>query len=409
MFWNHRATRITVGLLLVGTAAIVLLPSLTGYTSLDGTLNARFTVIAAPIEGTIVYTPPKAGTPLNEGQSVIAIQNERVNKAVLAALSAEETSARDRVTALRREREELALLRDSLADRLQAYQRATVTYLHQELTVLRKRIEMAQAHEVASQAEFTRRYTLGTSGIVAASSVEQARAAGVNSTGQIEIARVAAEQLEHKLIAVRAGIFVGDGQNDVPYSRQRQDEVTVRISDIDTRIADSETRAVQIAKQMAEENERVRSLSAASLTAPFSGVVWRNNVVDGSNVVVGNELVRLLDCRDLFVDILVPELDYDEIFPGRQAEVRLLGRGDVVKGWVLSVRGNAAVVEEVTLAATPPKSHGRDAKIRVAVEHSALNGDFSNFCQVGRTAQVRFEKRTLPWRRWMKSAWFSIS
>lgn len=409
MFWNHRVTRITIGLLLVGTATVALLPGLTGHTSLDGTVNARFTVVSSPIDGTVLYTPPKVGTPLPEGQAVVAVKNERVNKAVLTALSTELETTRNRVAALRREREELARLRDILAARLKAYQSATVAHLRQELSVLRKRIEMAQAQEVAAQAEYTRRNTLGSSGIVAASSVEQARAAGIASTGQIEIARVTAEQLEQKLAAVSAGVFVGDGQNDVPYSRQRQDEVTVRISDIDTRISENETRAAQIEKQFAEEEDRVNSLAMASLPAPFSGVVWRNNVVDGSNVVVGNELVRLLDCRDLFVDILVPEVNYDEIFPGREAEVRLLGRGEVLKGKVQSVRGNAAVVEEVTLAATPPKSQGRDARIRVAVEHSSLNNDFNNFCQVGRSAQVRFEKRSLPWRRWVGSAWFSIS
>jgi hypothetical protein len=142
---------------------------------------------------------------------------------------------------------------------------------------------------------------------------------------------------------------------------------------------------------------------------PFDGVIWRNSVVIGTNVVVGNELQRILDCRDLFVDMLVSESDFDEIFPGRLAEVRLIGRSDVLLGTVLSARGSAAVVTETVLAASPPVSGDKNARIRVALAPSAINTDFANFCQVGRTAQVRFETRTFPLKRWLNALWFSIT
>jgi hypothetical protein len=62
MFFNSRFVRVLVGLLLLGVAVLAFLPALTGFTSLDGTVNARFAVIAAPIEGTVQNTPPKVGT-----------------------------------------------------------------------------------------------------------------------------------------------------------------------------------------------------------------------------------------------------------------------------------------------------------------------------------------------------------
>ncbi|KAA2236102.1 HlyD family secretion protein [Salinarimonas soli] len=409
MFLNSRPTRSLVGVLLFGVAVLALLPGMKGYTSLDGTVNARVAVVSAPIDGTIQFTPAKVGTPVADGQALVSIRNDRVNRAVLASLAAEARTAGERADALVRERDELVRLRATLGERLEAYQAATVETLEREVTILRRRIEVSRAQEIAAQSEFTRRQTLGGSGIVSASAVEQARAAEITSTGQIDVTRLQIEQLEYKLAAVRRGVFVGDGQNDVPYSRQRGDEVSVRIADIDTRIAENLTRAAQIEEQRREEDARVRSLTAAVLSSSFTGVVWRNNVVSGSNVVLGNELVRLLDCRDLFVDILLPEVDYDEIYPGRAAEVRLLGRSATVPAEVLSVRGSAAATEEVTLAAVPPAAKGRSARIRLALHQSDLNTDFGNHCQVGRSVQVRFESRSLPLRRWMSSLWFSIS
>jgi hypothetical protein len=223
------------------------------------------------------------------------------------------------------------------------------------------------------------------------------------------VAAAQARRLEEQLDALRKGVYLGDGRNDVPYSRQRHDDVTIQIADLDTRLRENEARAAQIEKQLAEEEDRVRRLESANIRMPFPGVIWRNAVVSGSNVVVGNELLRVLDCRDLFVDILVSEVDYDEIFPGRKARIRLVGRADTLAGEVMSVRGSQAVVEEVILAATPPKSQGRNARIRVSIEGSELNDDYANFCQVGRTVQVRFESRTLPLERWIKAIWFSIT
>ena len=168
-------------------------------------------------------------------------------------------------------------------------------------------------------------------------------------------------------------------------------------------------RIAQLETQHDEEHARNRDLSYAILRMPFEGVIRRNNVVEGSHVIAGNELVQILDCRDLFVDILVAEVDYDEIYPGRNAQVRLLGRSDAIDGQVMAVRGSAAVTEDVILAAKLPQSRGKDARIRVALPELSLNTDYANFCQVGRSVQVRFRTRSLPIMRWFKALWFSIT
>ncbi|WP_244424630.1 HlyD family efflux transporter periplasmic adaptor subunit [Methylobacterium nodulans] len=140
-------------------------------------------------------------------------------------------------------------------------------------------------------------------------------------------------------------------------------------------------------------------------------MIWRNNVVAGSNAVVGNELVRLLDCRDLFVDVTVDEADYDDIHPGSAAEVRLLGSALVIRGTVVSVLGSHSAAEEVVLAALLPERTGKHAHLRIALEPNRMQTDFANFCRVGRTVQVRIARpgNGLPVVSWVKSLWFSIS
>jgi hypothetical protein len=187
MNWNHRLLRITVGLFLVGIVVVALLPGMTGYTSLDGTVNARFAIINAPIDGTIAQATPKVGTLLAEGMPLLIIHNERVNRAVFASLSAERNTALDSITALRRERDELAQLRDELSTRLNIYKEATIASILQDLSILRERVESSEAQNVAAQADLVRRRQLGLQGIASASIIELARAAGITTTGLVTI------------------------------------------------------------------------------------------------------------------------------------------------------------------------------------------------------------------------------
>ncbi|NRP72812.1 hypothetical protein ILFOPFJJ_03711 [Ensifer psoraleae] len=409
MILNHRMTRITVGILLLMLVVAVLLPGLTGFTSLDGTVNARFATINAPIDGEIAEPPPPIGTPVAEGETLAIIRNERVNRTVLASLRAEHRTAVDRVAALERERDELVSLRDQLAERLAVFKSATIASLERELRILRKRVEVSRAQDVVARVDLDRRQELESKGIFTRKMVEAAEAAGAATGGELEISNLTVELLQQRLDAVRQDIFVvADGQNDVPYSRQRQDEVIVRINDLNTRIAENRTRASQTEQQMIEEEKRVSNLESATVPSPFEGVVWARSIVGGSNVVLNNEMMRILDCRELFVDILVPEVDYDEIYPGRDAEVRLFGRGEVFKGQVQALKGSSAVVEKDSLAANEPETDERNARIRILLAPSALNTDFANFCQVGRTVQVRISKHNLRITQWIKSLWFSL-
>ncbi|MGY5810977.1 HlyD family secretion protein [Rhizobium sp. LEGMi198b] len=409
MILNHRITRISVGLLLLAIAVIVSLPAITGFTSRDGTVNARFAVVNSPIDGVIEGEPAKVGTPVKEGQTLADIKNPRVNRAILASLEADRNTARDRVVALKKERDELSGLREQLSKRLEIFKQATISNLEREVEILRKKVEVSQAQDLAAQVDLNRRMDLESKGILTQRMVDAARAAGAATGGEVEISNLTVDQLEQRLDAIRQGIFVfGDGQNDVPYSRQRQDDVIVRIGDLDSRIAENETRAAEVEKQLIEERNRVGNLESATATAPFDGVIWSRTIVNGSNVVLNNELMRLLDCRELFVDILVPEVDYDEIYPGLTAQVRLFGRTDVFDGTVVSVKGSSAAVESDSFAASLPASSQRNARIRVRLEPSFMNDDFANFCQVGRTVQVRFPKHGIGLTNWVKNLWFSI-
>lgn len=416
MPWNSRWMRVLVGVLLLSAAILAVLPSFTGYTSLDGTVNARFALVSAPIEGVVSDTPLKVGTALPEDTSVFFINNDRIARTAEAQLDADLGAAKEKLRALEMQAKDLSALKADLVGRLKEYQQASITSIQQEIVIRQQRIATAQANKTSAEADLARKQTLGATGVVAGSSVEQARAASVGASSEQNIAKAELERLQRQLDALKRGTFVGEGRNDVPYSQQRTDEVTIQLANVEAQIRIEKARTQQLSLQLSLERSRNDRLSFVAVQVPFKGVIWRNNVVAGSNVLVGNELMRLLDCRDLFVDILVDEVNYDEIKPGDRADVRLLGTSQVIGGRVLSVRGSAAAVEETVLAAIPPQSRGKNARIRVALDPSDMQTDYANFCQVGRTVQVRFARAGSslqtaldPVVNWVKGLWFSIS
>jgi hypothetical protein len=103
-----------------------------------------------------------------EGETLATIRNQRVNRAILASLGSDHRTAVERVAALRRERDELARLRDDLAGRLDIFRNATIASLEREVQILQKRVEVSRAQDVVARVDLDRRQDLESKGIFTA-------------------------------------------------------------------------------------------------------------------------------------------------------------------------------------------------------------------------------------------------
>jgi hypothetical protein len=81
------------------------------------------------------------------------------------------------------------------------------------------------------------------------------------------------ERLSQQLESLKRGIFIGEGRNDVPYSQQRIDEVTIQLAELQFRERDLKARIVQLETQHDDEHARNRTLGYAVVRMPFEGVI----------------------------------------------------------------------------------------------------------------------------------------
>lgn len=408
MFWNRRTVRIGVGLALLALGLAVILPGLTGHTSLDGIVNARFVVLSSPIDGTVLNTPPSPGTETRDHQRLLSIWNERFNRLPLAELATESIAIPGRLAAMDAKRKRLRTIRDDLERRHKVFQKYFVENANQEVATQQERIGVIEARLGQMKHELSRKESLKISGNVPESELERAQVAEHTTQHDLDAAKEELARLQRVKDAAVHDVYLGEGRNDVPYSLQRVDEINIALADLALKRKELKLNETKVDEQLNDENERVSNMSFVSVRAGFDGVIWRDSVVEGSNVLAGTELVRVLDCRELFVDIVVDEVNYDDIYPGLDADVRLYGRAGAIPAKVMFVRGSRATTEDKTLAAQLPHGTEKYAWVRLRLARSELNTDYRNFCQIGRSVIVRFAKRTYPLKRWLWGLWFSI-
>lgn len=407
MFLNTRFFRVSVGLLIFICLIIVLMPGVTGRSSLDGIVNARFSVISSPIAGVVSYTPPKVGSYLKKDYIITEIHNYHLDRINERRLESELDSAKKLSIAIKTQREFLENMLVKLEKSRGNFQKETVKNLESQLAKTRSDNDIRSAQLESATIDLKRKQNLVARKADSQSSLDTAQAIQKSSEGESAKSKTEIIRSSQQLDAARHGVYLGAAQNDVPYTQQRSDEISVILADLTKQDSINFANQKNAEMQLKYESEHNLFLAKFQVEMPHDGVIWSNDVVQGANVDIGQELMRILDCRDIFVDILVTSVD-DEITPGQEVEIRIFGRDDIIRGNIQFVLGSASNLKNIDLAAELPKGKGRNTQIRVAFSDKSIQSDYNNFCQVGRRSQVRIHTNNIHVTRWIKSLWYSI-
>jgi hypothetical protein len=112
----------------------------------------------------------------------------------------------------------------------------------------------------------------------------------------------------------------------------------------------------------------------------------------GSTVTEGQTVLDLADCAHRFVAVELPERDFESIKAGDPAYVRLIGGDDWKQGEVRQVRGSAARTDDRLLAALVPGPNAGSITVEIGLPQDGVSADRNNFCNIGRLAEVRFDR-----------------
>lgn len=385
---NSKISRRTMATILFFVAIFVMIPAIFNSYGDNAVINSRVVSVHSPIEGVVKNFNLKPGDKVRDNQSVMFLTNLRINESFVHELEVERNSLQSRVDGYNKHLNELINLKNSLQQRTGQTKKFVSSHVDLELAKAKQQM-LAQEAVVAERALYAQRVIpLEASGAMAKHEVDAARYSLIENENKLNALKLRVKELETEKSAVSNNVNIGEGRNDVPYSRQKLDEVIVIISDYKTRLFEQETRIAEIDKQIAIERKRLTMAKNADILSPLDGIIWKQYVSNGSEVVIGTELIQIVDCKNLFIEVGVSENSLQGLDIGSTVKYRLIGSNDWKEGTVYQKTGTANKKQDVTLAALLDAGKSESARIFIKFNPEDVKASENNFCNIGRKVEV---------------------
>ena len=400
--FNKKYVRIAIGVVFLFCLIVSIVPSFYLYNSTDGVVNARTTTLSSPIEGVLRFSSPiKYGKKFNEGELIGKVLHGSVNHSFLYELLTEKRMLDSRIISYTKRVASYRKLSESLKKNLATFQHYSIKQL--ELHIKREEHSLAEEQSELKRAE--KEYKANKI-LSAKFAIDQRTFERTESNYNASLKRVLQiksqiDEMKNSLKAVKVGSFLEGGDSDSPYSKQRMDQMVIEISLAETVLLESKSRVKGINDQIEAEKARIKKVECFEIVAPFDSLVWRQPLTEGSTVVINSELIVLLDCSHVFLDIAVSESEFSNILPGDKIQYRLIGDLGYHEGEVFSLHGSGAELGDHNLAAVLNKDSKKEFRVWISANPVDLELSPENYYQVGHRVEVK-----IP-RKWQPSKFFS--
>ena len=389
---RSRGARLGLALFFITLSAWAFVPYIAYRIAPSAFINAELTRVTAPIAGRLTQDLPRKGEFITKPEKVTLIESIAPDRRHLLDLEHQYAMARENAELARAQLTEISMADAELEKRTTAYRVGMVDRLGHE-------VDEAKAERLGCLAEASQRRDVGSrmealakSGTVSQIRTAEALASQEATSTRCGMADARLHRLEIELSAARNGVFLRDGSNDVPYSQQQRDRLMLRRQELQTLLLQGTSQVDRLTADIGEERGRLAQVGHYDLAMSTSHIVWSVAASPGSAVTEGQILLDFADCGRRFVAVELPERDFEQIKAGDPAKVRLIGSNEWTDGKVRQVRGSAARSDERLLAAQVPAPNAGNITVEVAISGDIAATDSNSFCNIGRLAEVRFER-----------------
>jgi multidrug resistance efflux pump len=375
-----------VGLCFVGLATFAAMTEGSTVASNNAVMTAYTSTLRSPIEGIVTEIHPRVGQLVEVGSKVGQMEDDRLNDQRLVDLRAQVSRWRAEREAFEVQAAELQVISEILLRRVNTHALENQEYF---MSMLREteenRAAKAERAQVARR-EAERRRNLARNGHAPMADVDRllAEAAALDRETMGLDARAA--YIRRRAMSAGDSSLLDSGGNDVPYSRQRADEVLIRLTEVRRAISSYLSQEEEAQFRLNDEERRIALLRRANLLAPATGMVWRVSVTPGERVMRGVPVMDVVDCSDSFIVAAVAQDRFGDVRIGGRAIYRLSGEDIDRYAIVTAITGQASLADERNLAAAPLVQ--RSAVAMVYLRPEATEGVNDTSCAVGRTLRV---------------------
>ena len=275
--------------------------------SKDSLINAKLVIIRAPASGYVYVGNRNFGDVVNQGDilarvsSVYASPTKQQSDSATRDATQETFALEDQITLL----EKLETEKRQEAD---AYRKGRIRDLESKLEEAETAKLLSIEREKQARAKAERQAELYRRGFVSRAAMEIATSAQKSAALERKMVETQMAARLFEISAARNGTFVADGFNDSPYSKQRADDLQIRLAELKTGSARD------------DQGGSLRSTPRGLLTrSPVIGKIWRMSASDGAYARPGDELMQIADCSFLFASADVDARTFEAAEPGQHA------------------------------------------------------------------------------------------
>lgn len=374
----------------------------TTITSQQGFINGTIVSIPAPIAGDLQLAKLKPGSPIQLGQNLGQVQNDRNPQWEM-----DRQRLQNKLDGLKIKLKLVTTKQADRADRLAQFQRdrsqqGNLAGTADDSRIERIQIEIDQAQQAVAiaQREADRLQKLVESGAIAKVQFDKARDEVLTAKLRVEAKQTELSQAGTEQVAAQRGLQL-DGSQNLNYAETRSRELEDEIADLDRESTAIAAEINQTNQELLTLNKQLKLQKTASVAAPVSGVVWamQNQVGTGKTVASHEALIQVLDCQQTWVDTFVSERELPHLKIGDPVAITLLGQPDQkLTGRIQAIRaGVGRVAPGGDVAVPPPQQSQRQVGVQIAWHaNPAITQQSAQFCGVGQSVEVAFHKSTKP-------------
>ena len=379
---------------LVKFAGVVVVLAVGAYAALanQGYVVTNNAVISAyrmelrtPIAGELTTLSAQIGTKVPAGSVLARVHRRRIDDQHLVDLRQTLNQATAALEADRQQRDQLVALRAGLRLRAAADLQASRNRLGGLLVQAAATLRRAEAMRELARLRLARLAPLVAKGVATPAAQDGAVAALASATASVAADRGQLTALAAQASAVAQGVLLDNGGNDVPYSAQRADEVTIELDRLEREITTTRAQVSGLRTAIGAERQRLDLLADADLRAPGAGTVWKLDAVAGEHLTTGQSVAELVNCARPIVLAAIPDDDVGRIAVGNRVRLRLAGETKDRPGRVIGIGGARFRDHGRALAAIPAPRRTPREIVRIALDAAPAPG---TACLVGRNLRV---------------------
>ena len=358
--------RIRYGRVAAGVASLAAALGLSAFfvvftATSEAVVTGRVVTLPTPIAGTVLTLTAETGDPLEPGQIVGRVRNDRADGARLDGLRTQQAGLTARLAAIRAEMthkttERERLIREVEVQRLQLVEDFSHQYREAALRLASARAQLSQHRR-----EHTAATALFAEGLVPRLDLERLHTEVETAEQSGDEHRSAMERIGLRLAALRRGSFSAP---DAPPEK-------LRVHDLALSLVELQLSAQELAQSLATIDDALRAeqlllarMSEATIESPVRGRVWKRVADSGQFVNAGSDVLELVESSSVRVEAYFHQRYLPSISVGDAVVVMPLGGRDRLDGRVQWIGAEASAS---TRTVAPQWQPDQDKPMRVVV------------------------------------------